>query len=330
MPANLPPEYREAEKRYRQARTVAEKIEALEHMLAVMPHHKGTDHLRAELRSKIARLSEEGQRQQGGARANLYSVRKEGAGQVVVLGPPNVGKSQLVATLTGAPLRVASYPFTTQQPCPAMLPYENIRIQLVDLPPVVADGTPGWVRPLVRQADLLLLVVDLAGDPLADLDTLLGELTAMRVEPVARAAPAPPNAWIAQKAALVVGNKLDAPDAAEVYPLLVEACAERFPTLAVSATAGTGLEALRHELFRRLDIVRVYTRAPGQPVDRTRPFVLRRGETLEALAEAIHKGWRDRLRYAQVWGAGKFQGQRVSRYYTPEDEDVVELALEGQ
>src|SRR5919202_151224 len=206
MPANLTPEYREAEKRYRQARTVPEKIDALEQMLAVMPHHKGTDHLRADLRGKIARLTEEGARQHGGARADFYSVRKEGAGQVVLLGAPNSGKSQLVAALTDAAPRVAEYPFTTQVPFPAMMPYENVHVQLVDLPPLVAGGTPAWMRPIVRQADLLLLVLDLAEDPLADLDTARAELQAMRVEPVASAPPPAADAWVVKRPALVEAN----------------------------------------------------------------------------------------------------------------------------
>jgi ribosome-interacting GTPase 1 len=327
MPANLTPEYREAEKRYRQARTAPERVEALEHMLAVMPHHKGTDHLRAELRTKIARLTEEGQRQHGGARANLFSVRKEGAGEVVLLGPPNGGKSRLLAALTGAEPKVASYPFTTQQPFPAMMPYENVHVQLVDLPPLVVGGTPAWIRPIVRQADLLLLVVDLGDDPLTDLEMCQAELEAMRVEPVASAPPASPDAWVVQKPALVVANKVDLAGAADVYELVVEACGGRWPALAVSADRGDALEDLRLDVFHRLDVVRVYTRAPGQAVDRTRPFVLRRGETLDALAETIHKDWRERLRYALVWGSGKFQGQRVGRHYAPADGDVVELVV---
>jgi ribosome-interacting GTPase 1 len=350
MPANLTPEYREAEKRYRQARSIPERIEALEHMLAVMPKHKGTDHLRADLRGKIARLTEEGARQHGGARANFYSVRKEGAGQVVLLGPPNSGKSQLVAALSGATPRVAEYPFTTQQPFPAMMPFEDVHVQLVDLPPLVPGGTPAWLRPIVRQADLLLLLVDLAADPLADLDVVLGELPAMRVEPRASAAPAPPDAWILEKPALVVGNKLDAPGATDVYELLEEACRAlspppgpvatgavatvtapplSLPVVAVSAARGDELETLRRELFARLDVVRVYTRAHGQEADRSRPFVLRRGEPLETLAGMIRKEWRDHLRYALVWGSGRFQGQRVSRHYTPADGDVVELVTES-
>ncbi len=329
MPANLTPEYREAEKRFREARTVAERIEALEHMLAVMPHHKGTDHLRADLRARIAKLTDEAQRQHGAARANVYSVRKEGAGQVALLGAPNVGKSQLLAALTDASPRIAPYPFTTQLPLPAMMPHENVHVQLVDLPPLVAGATPAWIRPIVRQADLLLVVVDLADDPLANLDTALAELQAMRVEPVATAPPQAADVWVVQKATLVVANKLDQPVAADVFELVEAACANRLPCAAVSAAQALGLDALRHELFARLDVVRVYTRAPGQPVDRARPFVLRRGQTLEDLAESIHKEWRERIRYAQVWGSGKYQGQRVSRAYVPSDGDVVELVVAG-
>jgi ribosome-interacting GTPase 1 len=326
MPANLPPQYFEAEKAYRQARSVAEKIEALEMMLAVMPKHKGTDHLRAELRARIARLSEEGQRRAGGARAQLYAVRKEGAGQVALVGPPNVGKSRLLAVLTGAPARVADYPFTTQLPQPAMLPVENVQVQLVDLPAIVEHTTHAWMRPIVRQADLLLLVVDLSQDPLADLETTRRELAAMRVEPVARLPDGEAeDQLVVPRRALIAANKADAPGADDSFELLALEVADRWPLVAVSAATGRGLEELRRRIFAQLDVIRVYTRPPGRPPDLTKPFVLPRGSTIDDLAAAIHKDLAQQLRYAQVWGHGKFQGQRVGRSYVLEDGDVVEL-----
>ena len=169
MPTNLPPQYFEAEKVFKQAKTPQEKIEALENMLAIMPKHKGTDHLRAELRSRIAKLTDEAEQQRrGSGRTQLYHIPKEGAGQVALVGPPNSGKSQLVARLTGASPKVGPYPFTTQLPQAAMMPFENVQVQLVDLPPLVEQGTAGWMRPVLRYADLLMLVVDLSIDPLTE------------------------------------------------------------------------------------------------------------------------------------------------------------------
>ena len=251
MPANLPPAYFEAEAAYRQASTPAEKIEALQAMLAVMPKHKGTDHLKADLRARIARLSQEATRRSGPSRTQLYSVRKEGAGQVALVGPPNVGKSQLLAALTDATPRVAPYPYTTQLPQPAMMPFENVNVQLVDLPPIGEQATHAWMRPIIRQADLLLLVVDLSADPLSDLDAILAELEAMRVAPVAAAPPEPDEALVAHRRALVVANKLDAPGAADCYELLLEVIDGRWPSLALSVVDGRGLDEVRELAIHR-------------------------------------------------------------------------------
>ncbi len=327
MPANLPPQYFEAEKVYRQAKSPAEKIEALETMLAVMPKHKGTDHLKAELRARIARHTQEAQRQAGGAaRAQLYAVPREGAGQVALVGLPNAGKSALMAALTDAQPRVAEYPFTTQLPQPGMMPFENVSVQLVDLPPVVADETPPWQRALVRQADVVLLVVDLSGDPLAEWETLIVELPKMRVVPFPPGESAPRVEGMVARPTLVAATHADVPFAADTLELLEIEVAGRLPIVPVSATTGAGLDALRRQLFAALEVIRVYAKPPGKPPDRERPFVLKRGSTVEDLADAIHHEVRERLRYALLWGvSGKFAGQRVSRRHPLEDEDVVEI-----
>ena len=325
MPTNLPPQYFEAEKAFRQARTPQEKIDALENMLAIMPKHKGTDHLRAELRARIAKLSDEAEQKRGGGRAQLYHVPKEGAGQVALVGPPNVGKSQLLATLTGATPRVGPYPFTTQLPQPAMMPFENVQIQLVDLPPVAEQGTPGWMRSSIAYADLLMLAVDLSVDPLADFETVRSELSAMRVEPVASGDGMDEDTMMLRKKAVLVGNKLDQQNASENLELLEEDCAGRLPVAAVSATTGAGLEVLRRLLFERLDVIRVYTKPPGKEADFTEPTVLKAGSTVDDLAALIHKDLRATLKYAVLWGSGKFSGQRVGRQYVLRDGDVVEL-----
>jgi ribosome-interacting GTPase 1 len=331
MPANLPPQYYAAEKEYRRARTPAEKIEALETMLAVMPKHKGTEHLRGGLRARIAALTQQAERQAGGAaRAQLYTVRREGAGQAVLVGLPNAGKSQLLASLTKAAPKVADYPFTTQLPQPGMMPVDSAQVQLVDLPPVMAGVTAGWQRALIRQADLLLLVIDLAEDPLADWAALQGELAACRLSLVAPDntpdEPAASEVGERPKKAIVVGTKLDRPDGDEHLELLQLEVAGQLPVIAVSATAGTGLETLGQAIFAALDVIRVFTKPPGQPADRRRPFVLARGSTVGDLADAIHHQLREQLQYAAIWGnSGRFSGQRVGRDHVLEDGDVVEL-----
>lgn len=329
MPTNLPPQYFEAEKVYRQARTPAEKIEALEAMLAIMPKHKGTDHLKAQLRARIASLTQEAQRQAHGGRAGVYDVPREGAGQVALVGLPNAGKSQLLAALTGATPKVADYPFTTQAPQPAMMPVDNVQVQLVDLPALAGDASPPWLRALIRQADLVLLVIALAPDPLADWAQAQTELALLHLRLVPPGTPIddePAALGTRTKRALVVATHADAPAAAEALELLALDVAGTLPLLAVSSVTGAGLDDLRHRVFAALEVIRVYPKPPGKPVDRERPFVLPRGSTIEDLAGAVHRDIQRTLRYAILWGvSGKFSGQRVGRQHVLEDEDIVAL-----
>ncbi|MBI3970952.1 MAG: TGS domain-containing protein [Chloroflexi bacterium] len=327
MPANLPPQYYEAEKEYRRARTPAEKIEALETMLAIMPKHKGTEHLKAEIRARIGALTQQAERQAGGAaRTQIYTVRREGAGQAVLVGLPNAGKSQLLAALTHATPKVAEYPFTTQLPQPGMMPVDNAQVQLVDLPPIVPGGTPPWQRALMRQADVLVLLVDLGEDPLRDWETLREELASMHFLLVPPGTAAGDVEGVVPKRTLVAGTKHDLPGAAENFQLLALELDGRLPLFAVSGTPGTGLDVLNRATFDALDVIRVYTKPPGKPADRSKPFILSRGSTIDDLADHIHHDLREKLRYATLWGAsGKFDGQRVGREHVLEDEDVVEL-----
>ena len=316
MPANLTPEYREAEKRYRQAKAIPERIEALEDMLSVMPKHKGTDRLRAELRTRLSRLTQEAERRHlPGARGHPYYIRKEGAaGQVVLVGLPNTGKSQLLASLTSASPKIAPYPFTTRSPLPGMMEFENIAIQLVDTPPLNDRETHPWLHSLLKRADLLLPMVDLSQEPVGQVEQLLAELSGLRFDPSA-----------AMGKIILMGNKADLPGSGENYRRLEAQYGDTFPTLAVSSSRGQGLEELRRRIFQALNIIRVYTKAPGRPADFTDPVILKRGNTVEEVATSIHKDIVHRLKYAQIWGSGKFSGQRVPRHYQPEDGDVIEL-----
>jgi ribosome-interacting GTPase 1 len=325
MPANLPPQYFEAEKRFRTARSPEEKIMALEEMLAIMPKHKGTDHLKADLRRKIAKLSQEAERKSGAKRASML-IEKEGAAQVVVVGMPNAGKSRLVASLTNASPVAAEYPFTTQRATPGMMDFENIKIQLVDTPPLTEQPAEWWLRNTIIRADGIVIVVDLSGQPLAQMETILRQLAEMRVGIGDINTGEEDSLILHPKKAIVIANKVDLGNS-EGYLALRNRYAARVSVSAVSAEQGNGLELLRHEIFKMLDIIRVYTKAPGKKAELDDPIILDRGSTLEDAAQEVHKDFRAKLKYARIWGSGKHDGVMAKRDHVLRDGDIIELHM---
>ncbi|MDR5682636.1 MAG: TGS domain-containing protein [Armatimonadota bacterium] len=330
MPANLTPEYLAAEQRFRQAASPQEKMEALEEMLRTVPKHKGTEKLQADIKRRMARLRQEMTGRRGGARAQpFYHVEREGAAQVAIIGPPNAGKSSLLAALTHASPEVAAYPMTTRAPLPGMMPFENIQIQLVDTPPVCPEFDEGWLYGLIRGSDAAIFVVDCSDDGILYIEDALRLLPANRVYLMPEDAPIEEDPALprgARKRTLVVANKWDLPDAADNLRILRDLLADRLPgeVLPISAVRGDGLEQLRARVFRMLDLVRVYSKPPGRRPDLAAPFVLRRGATVLDAAELIHKDFADRLKFARLWGQG-YQGQMVGRDHRLADGDVLEL-----
>ncbi|MFC2019699.1 GTPase [Chloroflexota bacterium] len=326
MPANLPPQYFEAEKRFRAARSAEEKIGALDEMLAIMPKHKGTDHLKAELRSRIAKLTQAAEKKSGTNRASML-IEKEGAAQVAVVGLPNAGKSQLVAGITHASPNVAEYPFTTYSVTPGMMAFENIQIQLLDTLPLVPQAIEWWFRHLLVRADALVVLVDLGDKPLAQMDAITAQLGDMRISFGERTVASDPELILYHKKALIVGNKMDLANARENYAGLEEGYGKLLPVMAISAKEGTGLDELRLKIFEMLDIIRVCTKAPGKMPDLTDPIILKRGSTLADAAASVHKDFAASLKYARIWGSGKYDGAMVKRDHILEDGDIVELHL---
>ncbi len=323
MPTNLPPQYFEAEKTFRQAKTAQGKIDALEEMLAIMPKHKGTDHLKADLRKRIAKLSQADKK--GATQRASLIIQKEGAAQILVIGLPNAGKSQLVTTLTNASATVADYPFTTHTATPGMMEFQNIQIQLVDTPPLVTGSTQPLLPPNLIRADALLVVVDLSGDPLTQMETVTTELEKMRISISVRQADEETAGVLSHKKTLIIGNKIDLDETEQNYRALQELYQDGLPVIAISARKGSGLEELKLKIFEMLDIIRVYTKTPGEKPDLNDPIVLQRGSTLDDAAREIHKDFQASLKYARVWGSGKHDGVMVKRGHVLQDGDIIEL-----
>jgi ribosome-interacting GTPase 1 len=328
MPTNLPPEYFDAEKRYREAKTPAEKLASIEEMLAIIPKHKGTDKLRADLRRRVSKLKSAAQAKKSLARhESAYHIDKEGAGQVVVVGATNVGKSALVAALTRAAPEVADFPHTTWKPTPGMMPVENIQIQMIDTPPLSREYVDPDMMDLIRRCDLVLLMVDLQTDPLQQLEDTVDLLAEHRIVPLRLK-----NRYVGQRGVslvpfLIMANKHDDAATDENLDIFRELLSDNWPMVAASVTTARNLDLLKAAVVDRLNIIRVYSKSPGKKPDLSAPFVLKKGGTIADFAGKVHQDFAQKLKAARLWGSGVFDGQRVQRDYVLQDGDIVELQI---
>ncbi|ASJ16329.1 GTP-binding protein [Thermococcus chitonophagus] len=384
MPTNVTAEYLAAEEEYRNAKTIPEKIRALEKMYALVPKHKGTEKLRLQIKRKLAELRKELEKQRQQRKGGGYSlaVKKEGAAQIVLVGLPNVGKSELLRALTGVDVESADYPFTTTEPIPAMMNYKDVQIQLVEVPGLLEGAALGkgmgpQLLAVIRNADAIAIVVDLSEDPIKQMEILLREferagikvnkrrprveirktpsggivingaenikgdinevMKMLREEKIHSAeitvkepvtleefADALDDSLVWRKA-IIIANKGDAPGSKENYEKLVRAYGEKFKIVPVSAKKRINLEAVKEALYDVADIIRVFTKSPGEEPAYP-PIALKKGSTVLDVAERIHKDLVKNFRYARVWGKSvKFPGQRVGPDHVLEDGDIVEI-----
>jgi len=324
MPANLTPEYFKAERWFREATTNDEKILALEQMLAVMPKHKGTDHLKADLRKKLSKLKDAATQKKTSSHADVFYVPRSGAGQVVLIGTPNSGKSTIVEALTNAKVNVADFPFATGAPVPGMAQFEDIQIQLIDMPPVTADFiAPGQVG-TYRNCDLIAIAIDLSADVTEQMNICLDFLESRNLLLDDQTPSADSQGNRLAKPVVCICTKADIakPDALKT---LKEACRYPLEFVEVSATTTPGLDKLPAAFFKLLNIIRIYSKRPGKKPDMKDPFTLPAGSTVIDLARAIHRDLAEKLKYARIWGTGVYDGQNTQRNHVLNDKDIIEL-----
>ncbi len=390
MPTNLPVVAKKKWNEASSARTPQEKLEKLEEFMSLVPKHKGTEKLRGQVRRQISTLRkelEEKRRRRAGRGGSGFFLEKEGAAQIIILGPTKVGRSSLLTSATNAKTEVSDYPYTTREPVPGMLQFEDLQFQLVEAPALVdgaAEGSLGGLRTLglARNADGLILMVDLSENAGQQLTMILDELEKARIlaqKPRGRVEIERKHVGaglriivfgrlldcnlrdienlikgyrildatvkIYGEAALddvedaifestvyrptiVVANKRDAPEAERALQQLKKSVGGQLPIVLVSCQTRTGLEKLGAEIFRALDIIRVYTKEPKDRGHSLNPFILKRGSAVADLAKQIHSDFIERFAYARVWAKRlAFSPQKVGPSFILEDKDVVELHM---
>jgi ribosome-interacting GTPase 1 len=330
MAANLTPQYLEAEAEYKKAHTAEERLAALKKMYALLPKHKASEKLQADLKTKISEAKEEAERERKSPKKGgiSYKIPKQGAGQYVLLGGPNAGKSRLLSRLTRATPEVAPYPFTTREPHAGMMDWQDTRVQLIDLLPITTDFLEGYMSSMVQAADAAALLVDLGDDdgPFAA-DAVIQRLAQVKTVLVGQPPTTVEDPTIHYTKTLLVANKIDLPGAADRLEIVQEMLGPRFAIHVTSAEHGTGMEQLREALYRFLNVIRVYTKQPGKPPDLESPFTCPVGSTLVEMAALVHRDFAEGLKSARIWGTGVFDGQTVKRDHVLHDKDIVELHI---
>ncbi|MFQ5498832.1 MAG: GTPase [Candidatus Zixiibacteriota bacterium] len=331
MPANLPPQYYDLEREFRAEKDLREKLRMAQELLRMMPKHKGTDKLQAEMKSKIAKLKKQisGGDTKHGARQSVSHdhIEREGAAQVVLIGPPNSGKSSLIDALTHARPLIADYPYTTREPMAGMMLFETVQIELIDTPPISPESFEGYLASLVRNADLTVVVCDLAVDTVvADVQLSFQKLEEKRVLLRPDLSEQPDDPRYCARPTLLCAHKEYDDESGQRQKQLAAA----FPDYSIVATSildDDSMNQFKRAVFLALKIIRVYTKPVGKETDFTNPVILPIGGTVEQAAVELHKDFASKLKFAKLWGQGKFDGQRVNRDFVLSDGDIVEFHI---
>ena len=329
MPANLPPQYYELEREFRAEKDTREKLRMAEELLRIMPKHKGTDKLQADMKAKIAKLKKMlVQAPKGGAARQAAApdhIDKEGAGQAILIGAPNSGKSSLLDALTNARPLVADYPYTTREPQAGMMMFETVQLQLIDTPPLSTESFENYLTGLIRNADLVVLVADLeAPTMMSDLDFIIGALEERRIVLMPDVAEPPDDPRMSFRKAIICAHKVYDDESGEKRAAL-RAKFDRFPIVGTSIIEDDTLDLFRKTVFEALSIIRVYTKPVGKEADFSDPIILPAGATVENAAVQLHKDFAQRLKFAKIWGEGKHDGQRVKADFALVDGDIIEF-----
>ena len=328
MPANLTPQYQKAEEEYRKASSPQEEVDCLTKMLQLIPKHKGTEKLQADLKTKLkdAKADAAAVGKKAAKKGPSYRFPTQGAGQVVLVGGPNAGKSRILKELTNAEPNVADYPFATHEPMPGMMPWEDVKVELIDTPPATEHHVEPYLTNIVRAADAMLLVFNGASDDAPDeTAAVVEQLRSRKTLPSDHTGFDEDDFSIVHVKTLLVVTRGDDPDVETRLEFFRELCDLPLETFRVEFDRPESVEELRNRIYALLNVIRVYTKAPGKQADYKDPYTLPAGGTVDDLAVKIHRDLAETLKYARLWGTSAIDGQQVGREHVLADRDLVEL-----
>lgn len=294
MPTNVTIDYLKAEKEYQEAATDKDRLKALRKMLSTAPSHKGCEKMRAHIRRQISKYKELAQNEGKTKKIKSLSIKKEGAGQVVFVGLPNSGKSTLLSKLSKKVIEIAPYKFTTTEPVQRMIPFENIKLQGVEIPAIYEgfyESENGrQLFGIIRNSDLVILV-------LRDIN----ECSILKKE--------------FEKANIILNSERKYHEGFIEYMPSIEITWKDFHD-----------PKLTEKIWKKLDKIRVQTKTGVKIADK--PIILFKGSTVKDAAERIHKDFVKKFKYAKIWGpSAKFDSQQVGLDHKLKDNDIIEVFI---
>ncbi|HNV01085.1 MAG TPA: TGS domain-containing protein [archaeon] len=360
MATNVSIEYANAEKKYHDAKTPEDKLTALLEMKSTAPSHKGCEAMRYEITKKIAELKSSIERQKsvatkkGSSSASMF-VKKEGVGQVVLIGGPNVGKSFILNKLVGKDIaQVTPYPFATTEPVPAMMDYDGASVQLVELPAIIEGSSEGKAQGkeiigMVRNADAVVIVAQSREEGKVIVDELAKSYVYLNKTkpPIDVKSSTFPGIQISGKeylkfsvdqleqylkntgysnSSVIITGTINS--LSEVAQALNEKIVYK-KAIAINSWEYSEHKAYdwKCQIFLLLDAILVYTKKPSQTLEQKEPLSLPKGATVVDVAKHLHKDLASKLKFARVWGSTKFEGQRVGPEYELKNKDIVEINI---
>src|SRR3989344_5672502 len=299
MPINASYEYYNAEKVYLEAKTLPEKILALEELIRVSPKHKSSENLLKELRTRLRKLKEKQEKSKKIGKPTKKGIRKEHF-QCVLLGLPNSGKSSLLAKLTNARPKISPYSFTTSYPEIGTMDYQGVKAQIIDLPSI---GSESLDQGMINTADCLLIVIENLSD-LQKTSTYLAKANGSKI---------------------IILNKSDILSNEEKRKLEATLKSKKLPGILVSTVTNQNIEQLKELIFKQMHVIRIYTKEPGKPSTKE-PIVMSENSTVRNVAESILKGFSSKIKETKITGpSSKFPNQIVSLSHICKDLDIIEF-----
>jgi uncharacterized protein len=330
MPANLTPQYQRAELQFRRAQSTAERLAAVELMLQLIPKHKGSEKLQAELKTRLKMLRSElaAEKLAPKGAGKSYRITRQGAATLVVLGPPNVGKSRLLQVLTQATPEVADYPFTTREPSPGMCEHAGLSIQLIDTPPMAEAALEPALFNLIRASDgVILMGHGRSAQTPSELQRVIEQLHLRHTRLGQQTGFDPEHFGVVELRTLLLLTHAPVVDDVARWSAEQQRLRGCLEVLCVDLAQPATLGPLREALVRLADVIRVFTKPPGQPVDHQHPLTFPRGSSVAEVAEAIHHDLAARVKTARLWPAGVATPRTVGREHLVADGDIVELIV---